>query len=320
VTVPAPAMRGHGAPAMPSPAIRARGLTKRFGTVTAVDGLDLDVRSGEIFGIIGPDGAGKSTTIRMLCGVLAPTSGEAQVAGFDVVRQAEYVRRSVGYVAQRFSLYGDLTVEENLRFFGRIFGVPEAGLGERIEALLGLMRLGEFRRLLAAQLSGGMKQKLALACALVHRPPIVLLDEPTAGIDPVSRRDLWRMLYSLQRQSTTVLLSSAYMDEAERCNRLAFLSGGRVVALGTPDELRQRMPYRVLEVIASPLQQAYRLLRSIAGAGRVQLLGDRLHVLRNWGPDADEQVAEALQAGGITIVSVREVAPSMEDVFLALRQ
>jgi ABC-2 type transport system ATP-binding protein len=319
VATPAPAIPDRDASAGSLVALRARGLTKRFGPVTAIDGLELEVRYGELFGLIGPDGAGKSTTIRMLCGVLAPTSGEVQVAGYDVLRQAEQVRRSVGYIAQRFSLYADLTVEENLRFFGRVFGVPDVALRARIDELLELMRLDEFRRRLAAYLSGGMRQKLALACALVHQPPVLLLDEPTAGIDPVSRRDLWRMLYRLQRQGTAILLSSAYMDEAERCDRLALLSAGRVVAQGTPDELRGRMPYRVLEIVAAPLHEAHRVLRSLPSGG-VQLLGDRLHVLSGEPPEDDRQFVEALRASGIEVRGMREVMPSMEDVFLALQR
>ncbi len=316
MAVPVPAISSYDTSTRSLLAIRARGLTKQFGLVTAVAGLELEVRYGELFGLIGPDGAGKSTTIRMLCGVLAPTSGEAYVAGYDVLRQAEQVRRNVGYMAQRFSLYIDLTVEENLRFFGRVFGVPEAALHERIDELLALMRLDEFRRRLAAYLSGGMKQKLALACALVHRPPVLLLDEPTAGVDPVSRRDLWSMLYRLQRQGMAVLLSSAYMDEAERCDRLALLSGGQIVEQGTPDELRRRMPYRVLEIVAAPLQQAHRLLRSMPSGG-VQLLGDRIHVFSSEPPEDDRRFVEALRAGGVEVADMREVMPSMEDVFLA---
>jgi ABC-2 type transport system ATP-binding protein len=220
-------------------AIRTEGLTKSFGTVTAVDHLSINVAKGEIFGLVGPDGAGKTTTMRLLTAIMDPTSGEAWVAGHHVVREAEAIKEDIGYMSQRFGLYPDLTVMENIDFYADIYDVPRRDRAEKIDRLLAFSNLVPFKRRQAGNLSGGMKQKLGLVCALVHTPKVLLLDEPTNGVDPVSRRDFWRILYQLLREKVTIFVSTAYLDEAERCNRLALLDHGRALAVGTPDEIKR---------------------------------------------------------------------------------
>ena len=245
-------------------AIRSQGLRRAFGRLTAVAGLDLEVAGGEIFGLVGPDGAGKTTTIRMLTGVLPPTAGSAEVAGFDVVRQAERLKDHIGYMSQRFGLYADLTVQENIAFYADIYGVPRRELAARTDRLLGFSNLTPFRRRLAGDLSGGMKQKLGLACALIHTPRVLFLDEPTNGVDPVSRRDFWRILYQLVREKVTIFVSTAYLDEAERCNRLALLHEGRLLCLGTPDEVKAMMPGALLEVRTPAPRRTAAISKSIS--------------------------------------------------------
>jgi ABC-2 type transport system ATP-binding protein len=304
------------------PAVEARRLVRRFGEVTAVDGLDLSVQPGEIFGLVGPDGAGKTTTLRVLAGVLPPSSGTAVVVGIDVAREPSRLRHRVGYVAQRFALYGDLTVAENVRFFADAYGVGPSDRAARAAELLAMADLDRFRGRLADHLSGGMKQKLALVCGLIHRPDVLFLDEPTAGVDPVSRRDLWRMLYRLQEGGLTVVLSTAYMDEAERCHRLALLSDGRVVAVGTPDDLRRRLPGAIVEVVLgettpTSLRLARDAARRLPGVRGAQLFGDRLHVALAR-PDLIGDLAAAL-GSTVPVASARPVEPTIEDVFLGLR-
>ena len=271
-------------------ALRATGLRKEFGEVTAVDGVALEAARGEIFGLVGPDGAGKTTTIRMLCGVLLPTAGEAEVAGFDVRHQPEEVKRRIGYMPQRFSLYGDLTVAENLYFFANLYRVPRAERVRRERELLEFSRLGPFRDRLAQNLSGGMKQKLALACTLIHTPEVLFLDEPTTGVDPVSRRDFWRILYSLLREGVTLFVSTPYMDEAERCNRVALMDKGRLLVTDRPKALKEQMHGELLEVVAEPQREAREALGGMAAVLGVQLFGDRLHV---WLAHAEARPARA---------------------------
>jgi len=299
-------------------ALHATGLRKEFKGLVAVDGLDLQVRRGEIFGLVGPDGAGKTTTMRMLCGVLDPTGGAASVAGYDVLRDPENVKRRIGYMPQRFSLYGDLTVAENLLFFARIYQVPRAERLRREQKLLGFSRLGPFRDRLAQDLSGGMKQKLALACTLIHTPEVLFLDEPTTGVDPVSRRDFWRILYGLLREGVTLFISTPYMDEAERCNRVALMEGGRLLLTDTPGGLKGRMRGELAEIIATPQRQAKEALQALPQTLGVQVFGDRLHV---WVAEAERDLPtlrRALEDKGIEVISARRIEPNLEDVFVSV--
>lgn len=299
-------------------AIRTRGLGRTFGEVTAIAGLDLDVEAGEIFGLVGPDGAGKTTTMRMLTGILPPTSGSIEVAGCDVVRQPDGVKDRIGYLSQRFGLYPDLTVAENLAFHADLQGVPAAEMPARTARLLGFSGLEPFRRRLAGNLSGGMKQKLGLACALIHTPQVLFLDEPTNGVDPVSRRDFWRILHQLVREGVTILVSTAYLDEAERCSRLALLHEGRVLALGTPGEVKRLLPGALLEVRAAEPRRAAAVLRERMPEANVGLFGDRIHVTIPDAAAATGRIADALAAAGVALESVRPVEPSLEDVFVSV--
>src|SRR5258706_7468317 len=259
-------------------AIETIDLTRSFGAVRAVDGLDLRVPASRIYGLVGPDGAGKTTTLRILCGALLPDSGQARVAGVDVVRNPEEVRRHLGYMPQRFSLYGDLTVRENIRFFADIYRVPRAEQAALTARLLEFSRLGPFQDRRADALSGGMKQKLALACTLIHRPRVLLLDEPTTGVDPVVRREFWDILRdAVNQDGMTVLVSTAYMDEADRCHIVGFMRGGKILASDTPRNLQRLIPGVVLEVQATPRRPAERALRGMAGARALQIFGGPLH-------------------------------------------
>jgi ABC-2 type transport system ATP-binding protein len=305
---------------MPPPAIRTEGLSRAFGDVVAVAGLDLDVAPGEIFGLVGPDGAGKTTTMRMLTGVLTPTAGRAVVDGLDVAREPERLKEHIGYMSQRFGLYPDLTVMENILFYADIYGVPTRGRAARIEQLLGFSHLTPFKERLAGNLSGGMKQKLGLACALIHTPRVLFLDEPTNGVDPVSRRDFWRILYQLVREGVTLFVSTAYLDEAERCNRLALLHEGRLLALGTPAEVKRLMPGTLLEVRTAAPRRTASLLRTQFPDAAVGLFGDRVHVaVRDTEPEAAEQrIREAVTSAGFEVHTIRPIPPSLEDVFVAV--
>lgn len=297
--------------------VSASGLTKRFGPVTAVDKLDIDVRRGEIFGLVGPDGAGKTTTLRMLAAVMAPDDGSVNVGGIDVVAKPEQVRERISYMPQRFGLYEDLTVDENIRFYADLFAVPRKLREERAARLLAASSMEHFRKRLAGQLSGGMKQKLGLACSLVHAPSIVLLDEPTTGVDPLSRREFWQILYGLRGEGVTLLISTAYLDEAERCDRLALLHGGRMLYCDTPAALRARMPGALAEFVASSPRPLRDALEGKAGVASVLLIGNGVHVHM----DRAERLAELetqLQASGVPYDSARIVSPSIEDLFVAL--
>lgn len=299
-------------------AIETAGLTRSFGAMRAVDGLDLQVPRGTIYGLVGPDGAGKTTTIRMLCGALAPDSGRALVAGLDIAREPEAVRLRIGYVAQRFGLYGDLTVEENMRFFADVYGVPRRAQAELTKRLLDFSQLWPFRNRRAEALSGGMKQKLALACALIHRPQVLFLDEPTTGVDPISRREFWDILReAVLEHGATVLVSTPYMDEADRCHAVAFMRAGRLLASGTPRELQRLVSGTILEVQAAPRDVARQTLRAAPGVRTVQALGDRLHVVTDTAPD-EAALREALAAAGVRVEGMRRVAPTMEDVYMHL--
>ena len=299
-------------------AIRAHGLRRTFDDLVAVEGLNLDIAEGEIFGLVGPDGAGKTTTMRMLTGLLKPSGGAAEVAGFDVVRHAARLKEHIGYMSQRFGLYPDLTVMENIGFYADIYGVPARDRAEKIDRLLGFSNLTPFRQRLAGNLSGGMKQKLGLACALIHTPRVLFLDEPTNGVDPVSRRDFWRILYQLVRERVTIFVSTAYLDEAERCTRLALLHQGRLLGLGTPDEVKAMMPGSLLEVRTPAPRRTAALLRERLAAASVGLFGDRVHVAARDIVATEAAIRALVAAAGFELLSLHPIAPSLEDVFVAV--
>ena len=298
--------------------IRAEALTKSFNDLTAVEDLTFTVQEGEIFGLVGPDGAGKTTTMRLLTAIVDPTAGDAWVTGRHTVRDAEAIKEDIGYMSQRFGLYPDLSVMENIDFYGDIYGVPRKGREERVDRLLAFSNLTPFKRRLAGNLSGGMKQKLGLACALIHIPKVLFLDEPTNGVDPVSRRDFWRILYQLLREKVTIFVSTAYLDEAERCNRVGLLHKGKLLALGTPAELKTLMQGTIVEIRATEPRRAAALLQDRFPSGSVGLFGSRVHVVTH---DPDTIIAlseEILGENGIKLAGARAVEPSLEDVFISV--
>ncbi len=298
------------------PAIVAEGLTKSFPGVRAVNALSFDVRAGEIFGLVGPDGAGKTTTLRMLAGIMPPDAGKATVAGFDVVRDPEGAKHSLSYMPQRFGLYEDLTLDENIRFYADLFGVKKAERDARSEELLQAAGMSEFRKRLAGKLSGGMKQKLGLVCALIHRPKVILLDEPTTGVDPVSRRDFWRILYALVAEGVAILTSTAYLDEAERCHRVALLDHGKLLFCDTPANLKASMRKDVLSITSPDPRGLRGELEHADGISSLVLTGDGLHVVVD---DASRRIPEfeaRLRGAHVPFDSIQQVAPSIEDLFV----
>ena len=299
-----------------NPIIETRNLSHAFGMVKAVDGIDLTVHEGEMFGLVGPDGAGKTTTIRMLCGILLPTAGSASVLGYDLVKEADAIKRHIGYLSQRFSLYGDMTVDENIEFFAEINQVFD--YRERREELLGFTRLTPFRDRLAERLSGGMKQKLALACTLVHTPKIIFLDEPTTGVDPVSRRDFWKILQSLLQQGVTIVMSTPYLDEAERCSRVALMNQGKLMRVDTPIAMKDAMRGEVLEIVCDRVRDGSRLLKERWPDAEVQAFGDRLNVVVENARRDSSDLRDTLQKAGISIASLRVISPSLENVFISM--
>ena len=300
------------------PAVAADGLTKRFAGLVAVDGLTFAVNRGEIFGLVGPDGAGKTTTMRMLAGVMQPDAGSIVVDGVDVVSDPEAGKEHLSYMPQRFGLYEDLTVEENIRFYADLFEVPDKVREERAHRLLAASGMNQFRKRLAGQLSGGMKQKLGLTCALVHTPQLLLLDEPTTGVDPVSRRDFWRILYGLREEGVTILITTAYLDEAERCNRLALLHGGRLLHCDTPAALKQRMPGAVVAVSSPAGRDVRAAFVGLAGVSNVILVGGGVHAVVDDAALRVPQLREALRRRDIAFSDIAIAEPSVEDVFVAL--
>jgi ABC-2 type transport system ATP-binding protein len=296
------------------PAVRVRGLTRRFDAVTAVAQLSFEVRPGELFGIVGPDGAGKTTTLRMLAGVLRPDAGEIEVAGVDVVRRPEEAKPRLAYMAQRFGLYEDLTVRENLDFYADLYRVPAAERPERLARLHRMSRLGEFEHRLAGQLSGGMKQKLSLSCALIHRPRVLLLDEPTFGVDPLSRRELWLILHEMVADGLTAVVSTSYLDEAERCDRVALLDRGRVLALDRPAALQAGIEGR-LRTVRSERGDARPVVAAVPGVRATVRFGDTLHVTTDMDV-GDAALLSALTAAGLGDAEIAEARPSLEDVFI----
>jgi ABC-2 type transport system ATP-binding protein len=300
------------------PIIHTEHLSRTFGHLVAVRDVSLDVRRGEIFGILGPNGAGKSTTIRMLCGILDPTGGRGTVVGFDIVREAERIKERIGYMTQRFSLYEDLTVVENLTFYAGIYGVPLRKLRGRVNDALERTGLTDRRKQLAGTLSGGWKQRVALACATIHEPPLLFLDEPTAGVDPVSRREFWERIYAIAGEGTTAVLTTHYMDEAERCHRLAFIFGGSLLDVGTPDEVVQRRGLRVAELEVERAPEAAAQLRKAPDVEEVAHYGHLLRLAVRGGGDPAALARKVLDEAGIAIRSVRESRATVEDAFVAM--
>jgi len=300
-------------------AVITRDLVKRFGDFVAVDHVNLNVRRGEIFGFLGPNGAGKSTTIRMLCGLLAPTSGSATVGGLDIASQAEAIKQHIGYMSQKFSLYDDLLVEENIDFFSGIYGVPEEKRQSRKEYVLRMAGIEERSKSMTRLLSGGWKQRLALGCAILHEPPILFLDEPTSGVDPIARRTFWDLIYQLSGAGHTVFVSTHYMDEAEYCHRLALMYRGKVIALGTPDELKHSLAsHQIVHLEVSDVLGAMKTLEKLPGISDVAVFGGGLHVTTADAAADMPQMRAALDGQGIAIAEIEQILPSMEDVFVAM--
>jgi ABC-2 type transport system ATP-binding protein len=296
--------------------IDVRSLSKSFNGAIAVDDLSFHVERGELFSIVGPDGAGKTTTLRMLCGILPPTSGSATILEYDLLADKQFVRRSIGYLSQRFSLYGDLTVDENIEFFAEVHEVFD--YRARREELLQFTRLTPFRTRLTDQLSGGMKQKLALACTLIHRPSILFLDEPTTGVDPVSRRDFWRILSDVLKHDITIVMTTPYLDEAERCSRVALMSGGSTLVVDTPQNVKRLMRGEVLEIVCANVRFAAQRITGGEGVRDVQVFGDRLNVIVDDHRRAMPAIESRLREAGLSVEEWRVVPPSLENVFIGL--
>ncbi len=301
------------------PAVSLANLVKRFGDFTAVDRVTLEVKRGEIFGFLGPNGAGKSTTIRILCGLLAPTSGSAKVDGFDVATESEEIKKRIGYMSQKFSLYDDLTVKENIEFFAGVYGVPKAKFPARLDFVLKMADLEDKVDTLTRQLSGGWKQRLALGCAILHEPPILFLDEPTSGVDPIARRGFWELIYQLSAAGHTIFVTTHYMDEAEYCHRIALMYAGRTIAVGSPEELKESLGNEhLLNVETSDLLESLALLVGHDGILDAAVFGGGLHVKVAEAASGMEEIRGLLGRGGIQVHTLEQIAPSMEDVFVSL--
>lgn len=303
---------------MTNSAIDVRNLCRSFGALRAVNDISFKIGYGEIFGFLGPNGAGKSTTIRMLCGILTPTSGTATVAGFDVSLNPEPVKSAIGYMSQLFSLYKDLTVEENLEFYGRIYNLPTARLRSRIEEVLKLTGLDGYRLQRAETLSGGWKQRLALANSILHQPKILFLDEPTSGIDPLSRRALWELLYELANDGIALFVTTHYMEEAERCNQLAVISQGKLLTIGSPNDLKKNLQGKLLEVECAPLMKASKVFGEIDGVQQVTVYGTTLHLNVTAAANIEGKIRESAQRHGVAVSAIHHIPPTLEDVFATL--
>ncbi len=302
-----------------SPAIIAQGLTKKFQSFTAVDHLDLSIEKGEIVGFIGPNGAGKSTTIRMLCGLLHPSEGRASVAGFDVGSEAEAVRGHIGYMSQKFSLYGDLTVRENLRFFGGIYRVPRREIDERMRFAISMAGLEGREDVLVRTLAGGWKQRLALGCAILHRPPILFLDEPTSGVEPEARRRFWDLIHELAADGVTIVVSTHYMDEAEYCNTIALINRGRLLTLESPTALKKRnLGGDLLSVECGDIGKTINLLEGQPGILDIAAFGNAVHILVDPAKILPRNLEDRLSAAGISVIRISPIEPSIDDVFVRM--
>lgn len=299
-------------------AVTTQGLTKRFGKVVAVDHVDLTIKRGEVYGFLGPNGAGKSTTIRMLCGLLDPTEGTGYVLGHDIAKEPERIKEKIGYMSQRFSLYEDLTVRENLDFYASIYSVPKQIKVARIEQMIQMADLTGREDALAAHLSGGWKQRLALGCSIIHKPQLLFLDEPTAGVDPVSRRNFWDLIYRLSEEGITIVATTHYMDEAEHCDSLGFIYQGRITAQGSREEIKANaLKGAVLEIDCQPMREANRLLEQLPGVAEVVRYGNTIHVVIEEGGPHPSEVENRLASEGIKVSRVELVSPSIEDIFVS---
>jgi ABC-2 type transport system ATP-binding protein len=300
-------------------AVTLTDLSKRFGDFIAVNNVSLAVKKGEIFGFLGPNGAGKSTTIRMLCGILRPSGGSGTVAGFDINREPERIKENIGYMSQRFSLYEDLTVEENIDFYSGIYKVPAARRQARREWVIEMAGLASHRASRTATLACGWKQRLALGCAILHDPPVIFLDEPTSGVDPLSRRNFWDLIYHLAGEGVTVFVTTHYMDEAEYCDRLGLIYRGELIALGTPEELKTRqMAEEIVEVVCARPQEAMAFIEEVAGVKHAALFGRGIHVVTENAGAARPAIAAKFEEQGFTEVKTEKIIPSLEDVFVSL--
>jgi ABC-2 type transport system ATP-binding protein len=298
--------------------IQTTNLTKTFGSVTAVNRLTFEVKAGEIYGLVGPDASGKTTTLRMLCGILPPDGGEATVAGCDIRKDAESLKEKVGYLPQRFGLYGDLTVLENIHFYADLYEVPRKKRTERIERLLRFANLEPFGKRRAQDLSGGMKQKLGLICALIHTPEILFLDEPTTGVDPLSRRDFWLILYELLKEGVTILFSTSYLDEAERCNRVGLIYQGESLVSDTPSNVKERIGGAVLELRLEDYRRGMKVLEGVESLRNIVLSGDKIHILVKEPREGEMVIQELLTKQGMEVLDLIEVRPSLEDAFVSI--
>ena len=296
-------------------AIKIEKLHKDYDSIKAVNGIDLNVNIGEMFGLVGPDGAGKTTTIRILCGLLKPDSGNVEILGSELKKNKKEIQNQIGYLSQKFSLYGDLSVDENIEFFADIHNVK--GFEQRRNELLAFTRLTPFRDRLAEKLSGGMKQKLALACCLIHKPRILFLDEPTTGVDPVSRRDFWKILSDLQKEGITILMTTPYLDEAERCNRVALMNDGKIIAVDTPKNIKTSTHKQVIEIITDDIKKTYSILKEKYGSN-AQIFGDRINLITDLSIQRMDTIKELLDENKIALKSHRSITPSLENVFIHL--
>ena len=295
--------------------IKINSLKKSYGDIKAVKNISLEINESEMFGLVGPDGAGKTTTIRILCGLLKPDSGRVELLGCDLRKNKKEIQNQIGYLSQKFSLYGDLSIDENIEFFAEIHNVKD--FKARRDELLSFTRLTPFRDRLAEKLSGGMKQKLALACSLIHKPKIIFLDEPTTGVDPVSRRDFWKILSDLQKEGITIMMTTPYLDEAERCNRVALMNNGEIIAVDTPQNIKTSIHKNVIEIITDDIKKSYSILKEKYGSD-AQIFGDRINLITDLSVTEIDRIKNLLKENKIELVSHRIITPSLENVFIHL--
>jgi len=302
------------------PVIKTSELTKVYGKdIVAVDSLSISISKGEIFGLLGPNGAGKSTTIKMLCGIVNPTSGEGEILGFNLKKERERIKSSIGYMSQKFGLYDDLTVYENVNFYANIYLSSRKQALENSEKIIRQFGFDPYRNTLAGNLSGGWKQRLALTCSVVHNPSLLYLDEPTAGVDPVSRRIIWDYLYDINSAGTTLFVTTHYMEEAERCSRIGFISNGKLLACGSPDDLKKEsLPYRIMAIKTDSLSKTFSAVKNISGIRDANIYGDRVHIIVEDGDEAVDNLKNKLMKYGITVRNIEEISPSIEDIFVYL--